>query len=360
MKKAISMILAGTMLAAMLAGCASSAPAAAPAASAPAETSAEAPAGDFVGSSLTKVQEIKEVTTLSSTDPAVQRMIEANDRIREATNGMIDIQMYADGQMLVGAEGVEAMKAGSAVFVWNDPLTLSNYVPIYETICAPYLYSSSADIEKFAESEEWAAYMKEGDELGFHLIASTANFGARSVIADGVEVRSVEDCKGLNIRVPNESLYINSFEAFGASYGAMGWGDGITAIQTGQLNGAESTAQRVVTSGVYELLKKPVFSEIKWLVAPSALQVGYDFWKTLPEDVQQLITEEYEKCCHEMNVYSMEAEEDYIQQLIDAGVTVIRADEIDMAGFEAAAAKACANMDRYEEVKAAVDKALGK
>lgn len=315
---------------------------------------------EFVGSSMEKKQEIKLVTTLSSTDPAVERLIKAADNVRTATNGMVDIQMYADGQMLVGAEGVEAMKSNSAVFAWNDPLTLSNYVPIYETICAPYLYSSYKDIETFAKSEKWAEYMAEGDAAGFHLIVSTANFGARSVVADGVEVRSVEDCKNLNIRVPNESLYINSFEAMGANYGAMGWGDGLTAIQTGQLNGAESTAQRVVTSGVYEMMKNPVFSEIKWLVAPTALQVSNTFWMSLPEDVRDLITDEFTKAVHDMDEYSAQAEETYIQQLIDAGVTVIRSSEIDMAGFQAAAAKACANMDRYEEVKAAVDAALGR
>lgn len=202
--------------------------------------------------------------------------------------------------------------------------------------------------------------MAEGDSKGFHLVVSTANFGARSIIADGVEVRSVEDCTKLNVRVPNESLYINTFEAMKANYGAMSWGDGITAIQTGQLNGAESTAQRVVTSGVYSLMKKPVFSEVKWLVSPFAMQVSNDFWTSLPEDIRDLITKEYEQAVEEMNTSAAEKEEEYIQQMIDAGVTVIRSDEIDMTGFREATAVACANMDRYDEVKAAVDKALGR
>lgn len=129
MKRTLSLLMTCAMLMGLLAGCGrdpnSSSGTAAPGGSA--STSAG-------GSTLTEKREIKEVTTLSSTDPAVQAMVRANDRIREATDGMIDIQMYADGQILTGAEGVEAMRAGAAVFVWNDPSTLSNYVPIYETI----------------------------------------------------------------------------------------------------------------------------------------------------------------------------------------------------------------------------------
>lgn len=357
MKKALSMALASAMLFSLLAGCGGTTGGANTGTQSPG-TGNQSPSSSTSPQTLEKKQEIKMVTTLSSTDQAVKRLIEANDRIREATNGMVDVQMYSDGQMLIGEEGVEALRSGSAVIILNDPLTLSDYVPIYETICAPYLYTSYRDIEKFAESEYWANAMAEGDSLGFHLITSTINFGARSVVVDGVEIRSVEDCKNINVRVPNESLYINCFESFGASCMALGFNEGVTALETGQVNGLECTPVRYTTAGLYEVMKDPVFSEIKWLVPPCALQVSMDYWMSLPEDVRDLMTAEYSQAAHDMSVKAEEEEAGYIEFLKEHGVRFIPIEEIDVESFREAVAPACANMDRYEEVKAAVAEAL--
>ena len=57
--------------------------------------------------------EIKLTTTDPSNAVTVLDLIDCCDQIRERTDGMVDIQVYADGQMLVYAEGVEAIMSNA-------------------------------------------------------------------------------------------------------------------------------------------------------------------------------------------------------------------------------------------------------
>ena len=78
--------------------------------------------------------QIKLTTTNASTNPEVVAMGEACERIRERTDGMIDIQLYSDGQMLVYAEGIEAVMSNSAVIYFTACNLFADYVPEFTTV----------------------------------------------------------------------------------------------------------------------------------------------------------------------------------------------------------------------------------
>lgn len=305
-----------------------------------------------------KKYSIKLVASNGSSDPTILKLIEYTDMMREKTNGKLDIQVYPDGQILMAEEGIEAMRTGAAVICLNDPATLEDYIPVFSTICAPFMFRDSLDIENFAKEEIWSEIMAKGDEAGFHLITSIFNFGARSVMADGVEIYKAEDSKGLNIRLPKAKLYTGIFENVGGSFSATSWGGGVTGIETGMLNGAEGTAQRMALSEVYNLMDNPVYSDIRYIVAPTALQISYDYWMSLPEEYRILMTEQFTLCAEECNQIARDNEENYIQQLIDGGVKVIRQNEIDLSGFYVAADSLAEELqfEDYAEIKAIAQK----
>ena len=365
MKKALSFVIA-SILAASLTGCGSGSPAAttaAPAATtaaaaettaaaAPAETQAAekpAPTG--------KTIEIKMVTTNGSSDPSVAVFQECAEEIKEKTNGEIDIQVYPDGQILTGDEGIEALKSGASVIVVNDCNTLGDYVPVFNTLCAPYMFTSSDEIQAFVKTDTFQDVVKVGDDAGFHLICANYNFGARSIIADGVEVRSIDDVAPLKLGIPSVAAYVNIFKEFGVNYTTGSWGDRVSGIETKQLNGCEGTAQRVSSSKVYDLMEKPVYSDIRYFVVPCAMQVSYDFWKTIPEQYQTIITDVLTAGGVKASGIARDAEADYMKAMTEDGVLIIENKDIDLSGFQAAADRVNADLPMYAEIKAAVQEA---
>lgn len=301
-----------------------------------------------------KVYEIKLVSSLSAADSCIMEIVAATERIKERTNGKVDIQVYPGGEILMNEEGIEAMMNDAAVICVNDPTSLGDYVPVYDTLCCPFLFNNAAEIEAFSETEKWEELMKVGDEAGFHLITSIFNVGGRSVLADGVSLYSVADCKDLNIRIPSVSLFTNFFDALGANYLATGFSAGVTAIETGMLNGIESTPMRVVSGQIYELMDEPVYSVIRYMVNPMALQISYDYWMSLPEDYRTIIEEEFIACAKTNNIAVMEEEAKLLEEMKAAGVKVIMPEEIDMESFYAVADQVNAELADYAAIKAAV------
>lgn len=302
-----------------------------------------------------KVYEIKLVTSNPSTDPTVELFYRYAEQIKARTNGGVDIQVYPGGEILMGDEGIEAIMSDAAVITFNDLDVLADYVPEFTTLCASFLVDGHETIERLTETDVYHQIMEKADSANVHVIAGDFVMGARNILAGGVELYSVADASKLNIRIPNVTSYVNAFTAFGANYSAIGWGDGVTACETGMLNGAECVSQRALTSGLYEILKEPVYSMVQWRNAPVGLEIGNGYWMSLPEEYRSIITEEFANCATENNDLLAQAESDYIQQLKDAGVKVIPYEEIDIDSFKEAVRPLNESMPMFDEVSTAVN-----
>ncbi len=344
MKKMLSIALALSVSLGLLAGCNSGG-----------ATSNPGSASQSQGAAADgKVYEIKLVTSNPSTDPTVQLFYKYAEEIKTQTNGGVNIQVYPGGEILMGDEGIEAIMSDAAVITFNDLDVLADYVPEFNTLCASFLVDGHETIEKLTETEIYQQIMEKADASNIHIIAGDFVMGARNILADGVEVYSVADAPRLNIRVPNVSSYVNAFEAFGANYSAIGWGDGVTACETGMLNGAECAVQRALTSGLHEILKNPVYSMVQWRNAPVGLEIGNGYWTSLPEEYRNIITEQFAKCAEENNDLIAASETEFIDQLKAAGVKVIPYEDIDIDSFKAAVRPLNEAMPLFAEVSTAV------
>lgn len=351
MKKFSCIALAVSLALSLLAGCSpSSAPPAAPAASgAPSSGTPAAPG---------KVYEIKLVTSNPSTDPTVELFYKYAEEIKNRTNGGVEIQVYPGGEILMGDEGIEAIMSNAAVITFNDLDVLADYVPEFNSLCASFLVDGHETIEKLTQTDIYRQIMEKADAANVHVITGDFVMGARNILAGGVEIYSVADAPKLNIRIPNVASYVAAFDAFHANYSAIGWGDGVTACETGMLNGAECVSQRALTSGLYEILDNPVYSMIQWRNAPVGLEIGNGYWTSLPQEYRDIITEEFSKCAVENNDLLAAAEDGYVQQLKDAGVKVIPYEDIDIDTFKEAVRPLNEAMPMFSEVSAAVSEIM--
>lgn len=348
MKKLASVALALSLALGLLAGCGGG--------------GSTAGAGTSTGGANTgspdKVYEIKLVTSNPSTDPTVELFYKYAEVIKERTNGGVDIQVYPGGEILMGDEGIEAIMSDAAVITFNDLDVLADYVPEFNSLCASFLVDGHETIEKLTQTDVYAQIMETSDSANIHIITGDFVMGARNILAGGVEIYSVADAPKLNIRIPNVASYVSAFDAFGANYSAIGWSDGVTACETGMLNGAECVSQRALTSGLYEILDNPVYSMIQWRNAPVGLEIGNGYWTSLPQEYRDIITEEFAKCAVENNDLLAEAEDGYIQQLKDAGVKIIPYEDIDIDSFKEAVRPLNEAMPMFSEVSAAVNKIM--
>lgn len=88
-----------------------------------------------------------------------------------------------------------------------------------------------------------------------HGLVVVDDFGARSFYTTKKQIKSLEDVKGLKIRVQQSDLWIALMQAMGANATPMPFGELYSALQTGVVDGAENNWPSYGSSRHFEVSK---------------------------------------------------------------------------------------------------------
>ena len=81
-------------------------------------------------------------------EPISIEIMEAASRIKERTNGKIDVQVYPSGQLPAYKEGIELIARGANWMSVDDPSYLGDYVPDFAALIGPMIYRSYYEYEE--------------------------------------------------------------------------------------------------------------------------------------------------------------------------------------------------------------------
>ena len=213
------------------------------------------------------------------------------DRIRERTNGAVDIQTYGSSQLAVYKDNLQQVVDGSYWIACEDPSYLADYNINFEALIAPMLYANLQEYSYVCQSDVVKALCQDiEDNYGIHVLALDFNVGLRCMQTNKVIV-TPDDMKGMKIRVPNSSMYINCLSAMGATTVAMPFGETISAVQQGVVDGLEGNMNAYSTNGSAEVAKQMSFTN--HLIGTCGAYINIDVWNSIPEEYRDIIQEEF-------------------------------------------------------------------
>ena len=235
MKKGIMSIALAAVLAVGLTACGGGKTASTP--DTGSETTAavsDAASGDEAGGKVA----IKMATGGQDTLPSYAAVIDVIADI-EAADSNVAFEYYGARQLGDDDAILQQVMSGTLQMGGLGASTLSTYTNLMDAFTIPFLISDY-DIEREAmKSEEAQAIFDkiEGD-LGVKVLASYDS-GMRHLANNTRPITSVEDMKGLKMRVvPTDSL-IDSFTAMGANPSTMNYGEIYTGLQNKIIDGEE-------------------------------------------------------------------------------------------------------------------------
>lgn len=299
-----------------------------------------------------KVYEIKMVSCDAPTTIWHTEHIAMAERIKERTNGCVDIQFYGNGEMLVYDEGIEAVMSDAAVFYFTDPSMFVDYVPVLKTICAPYLWENLAEVEAFGASDMCAEILADAEAANLHAVTPLTVVGTRHILADK-PVTSVADCEGLSIRVPGSEIYTDTFAALGTNYQGLAFSEVYNALETGMITSLEITPGNLVTLRPDESMKGDKYYSLNChMVNLASVWCGQGFWESLPEEYQAIITEEMAASTALINKSVDDSTNADIETIAGFGIEIVEVP--DKSSFQEAVAGMNSEMEKWDEVSAAV------
>lgn len=356
------MVMAACLAASMTAcggsSTASTTAAPAPAASeaAPAASEAAAPAAEAPAAGAHDPIAITFATGGADTLPSYAAAIDVVSDI-EAADSAIDINYMGARQLGDDAEILQQVMGGTIQIGGVGYSVFSTYCPYLEAIALPFVLNDYTKEKKaLVTPEAQALFDKVEAELGVKVLASYDS-GMRHLANNTRPIKTLEDMKGLKLRVVPSDLLVNSFTALGCNPANVPYGDIYTSLQNKVIDGEEINVTSINSEKHYEVLK--YFSEIGIYPFATIICCNADWFNSLPADVQKTLTDAFVKGYdYNFDKYIAEAEEAGYKAMEDAGVQV---DVIeDKAPFQEAVAP---YIDEYKEkdpaIKAFVEMASG-
>lgn len=166
------------------------------------------------------------------------------------TDGKIDIRVYGNGELGGEVQCLQQIQFGGLDFARFSLGTLSAYYPKLNVLMLPYLYTDSDHMWRVLDGKIGDDFLSQVEEIGvFGLCWFDA--GARSFYTR-MPISSLEDMKGLLIRVQENDILSSMVSSLGADTVQIPYGDVYSALQMGKVDGAENNMPSYFYTGHFE------------------------------------------------------------------------------------------------------------
>ena len=271
--------------------------------------------------------------SLSTTEPAHLAAEFFARNVAARTNGKVQIQVFPAEQLGSGKDVNEMIRQGANVMNITDPGYLSDFVPDIGALNGPYLIKTPQEYDKLLASGWFKGIEQKLEAAGFRLIMANGYFGQRHLIA-GKPVRKPEDMAGMTVRVPPNTMWIETFKAMGARPTTVQWSEVYNALSQNVVEAAEAPLGSLWGSKLQETRK--FISMTGHFTAFVTWPINAGFFNKLPKDVQTVLLEEGAKAGAEMTRLTLASQDDYVAKFKAAGVTFVS--DVDVPAFQKATA----------------------
>ena len=256
-----------------------------------------------------------------------QELIKVTDKIRERTDGSVDITVFPGGQLPVYKDNLEQVVNGANWIAVEDLSYLGDYVPDFAALAGPGLYNSYDEYLAMMKTDMVADLTAQAEQKGIKMLTADYIFGFRHMITNK-EIRTPEDMQGMRIRVPGSQLFISTLAAMGASPAAIPFPETYSGVQQGVVDGFEGSILTMYSTKMYEVTKNMSFT--KHFLGTVGLYISPMVWDQLSPEQQAIVMEEIEAGAVSNTNELVKLDAEYMQRLEDLGVSF---NEVDNAAF---------------------------
>lgn len=243
---------------------------------------------DFTPIQTVPVQYFRYAENQPADHPTTQAAYYFAALVRQRSEGRIQIEVYPDAKLGDETSVLEQMQMGMIDFARASLGSLSEFFPALNVLQMPYLYTDSDQMWRVLDGEIGDTFLASLTDGGLYGL-SWFDAGARSFYSNIGPIRTLEDIRGLTIRVQESSLMHDMVEALGARAVTMVYAQVYAGLQSGDIDAAENNLPSYEGMKHYEVAK--YFSEDQHNRIPEMQIVSRAVMDRLSAEDQKLLRE---------------------------------------------------------------------
>lgn len=251
--------------------------------------------------------------------------------VAERSDGKISVEIFPNATLGDERTLLEGMQIGTIDMgvITNGPV--SNFLEDIAVFEMPFLFPSAEKAYEVLDGPIGQELLDRLSEVNLKGLAY-AERGFRNLTNSERPINIPEDIEGLQVRVMENPVYIDTFRELGADAIPMAWTEALTAMQQGTIDGQENPVGVVYSFKLNETQTHMTMTRHAY--APAIFVMGLSVWDNLAPEAQEIVVQAARDAAAYERQLNAEQESVQLQELRDAGMTVI--DDADLSAFAAA------------------------
>jgi tripartite ATP-independent transporter DctP family solute receptor len=244
----------------------------------------------------------------------------AFDRMADLANksGTVEMKVYHGGVLGQEREMIEQTMAGALDIIIASPGNLGVFESSIGLLALPFLYRDADHVRAVVDGPFF-------DKINDRLIKNisvrslfTGFPGFRYTYTKNKAVLSIEDFKGMKIRVPPSEVHVETFKALGANPTPVAFGEIYTSLQTGVIEGMENINEYIYSPKLHEQLK--FCSRTGHMFEPWQILISEKTWQKMSEAQRKAVKEAAAQAWKEQREKQAARNIEYENKLKEAGM----------------------------------------
>ncbi len=228
--------------------------------------------------------------------PKGQAALRFKEVAEKETKGRVKVEVYPNSQLYKDKEELEALQLGAVQMLAPS---LAKFGPLgvkeFEAFDLPFIFPNKNALNAITEGKIGKDLLRKLDDKGITGLAYWDN--GFKVMSANKPLRSVDDFKGVKMRIQSSKVLDAQMRKLGANPQVMAFSEVYQALQTGVVDGTENPPSNMYTQKMHEVQKHVTLSNHGYL--GYAVIVNKKFWDGLPADIRKSL----EKAMADATVY---------------------------------------------------------
>jgi tripartite ATP-independent transporter DctP family solute receptor len=207
----------------------------------------------------------------------------------ERSDGRLQLDVHPGGALGSVSATIEGVQTGSVQLYWGGISWYENFNPDFKIFSIGWGFQNEAHMLRFMDTDRFEE-MKENlrEQRNLRMISHHGLRSPRRLISK-YRVESPEDLEGVRVRVPDQPIYLQTWQAVGANPIRIDYGEAYLALQQGIADAVENPIEGLYAMSFYEVTDYLIYTD--HLLNPYAVVINDRVFQDLGEELQQILVE---------------------------------------------------------------------
>ena len=240
--------------------------------------------------------------------------------LEEQSGGEMTGKLFLNGQLGDEQDTVTAAATGTLDFSILAINNITPFSPSVGTLTLPYVILSQEDAEALTQGEIGQQMIEQTIEDAGVRIIGWAYSGFRVLTNSKKPVSTVDDLKGLVIRVPKNEIMIETYKSWGVNPTPMAWGETFAALQQKVVDGQDNPYMTVYAMKFDEV--QDYITNLHYIFSIEPLIVSEALFESLSEEEQSQVLAAGEAATKASSEFLRAEEAKIREELVSRGMEI--------------------------------------